>query len=141
MAESSSPTVHAPVPQQHPERHQRDNVGLGVVFGILIGMVVFGAICFLFLYWLFGIFDASEKRSQPSITAVQQAPIQAPEPRLQGIQGFHPNTPPQDLAQMRKTNAQILSSYGPATEPGYARIPIDRAMDLMVEKGGLDAKH
>ncbi len=42
----------------------------------------------------------------------------------------------QELKRLRADEKAALESYGPIKdEPGYARVPIDRAMDLLVKKG------
>jgi hypothetical protein len=52
-----------------------------------------------------------------------------PEPRLQV-------NPVQDLKALRAAEDQILASYGwVSQETNVARIPIDRAMELLVERG------
>jgi len=52
-----------------------------------------------------------------------------PLPRLQ-------TTPEDELAEMRREEARILDSYGWADEKaGLARVPIERAIELLVDKG------
>jgi hypothetical protein len=131
---ASASAAHPPMPEQHPERHEPARSHLRIVIGLVVGVVICAALMHLGLYWLFGLFDRRDNRVQPPLTAVQQAPLSSPEPRLQGIPDYHPNTPTIDLAQMREHNASVLNNYGPSTEPGFVRIPIGRAMELVVEK-------
>lgn len=47
-----------------------------------------------------------------------------------------PRNVTEELKTLRAEEEKALESYGKiANEPGFARIPIDRAMDLMVKKG------
>jgi hypothetical protein len=39
------------------------------------------------------------------------------------------------MEQLRRESQQRLNSYGKSDEPGFVRIPIDRAMQILVEKG------
>jgi hypothetical protein len=59
----------------------------------------------------------------------------APEPRIQGVPAFHGNVPRLDMEQLRRDADQRLHSYGKSDEPGFVRIPIDRAMQILAEKG------
>lgn len=70
------------------------------------------------------------------------APTRPPDPQIQGIPSLHPTTPRQDMAAYVADQRRILTTYAPTTQPGYARIPISRAIDLMVSKtaGGTDEK-
>jgi hypothetical protein len=52
-----------------------------------------------------------------------------PEPRLQV-------TAPKDLEQYKAAQEEILNNYGWVDQnAGIVRIPIDRAMDILVQKG------
>jgi hypothetical protein len=64
-----------------------------------------------------------------SVRAAQAAAAQAPYPRLQ-------ISPPADLAKFREEEARRLNSYGWVDKSaGTVRIPVDRAMDLVLQKG------
>jgi hypothetical protein len=126
--------AHPPMPEQHPERHESGGLGFFMIFSIVASLIALAIVMFFVLYWLFGVFDRRDTGMQPPLTAVRQAPLSSPEPRLQGIPDYHANSPAIDLAAMREHNAAVLNSYGPTSEPGFVRIPIDRAMELGVEK-------
>jgi len=58
-----------------------------------------------------------------------------PQPPLQPSPG-HNTTPPQDWQTMRDQDTRILSTYGWIDRRNQiARIPIDRAMDLLLQRG------
>ena len=78
------------------------------------------------MVWLMGRFSASQRRTLPTLTAQQTAPLTPPPPNLQA-------DPYADLDRQRAATAARLAGYGygdPART--RARIPVDRAMDLIV---------
>ncbi len=131
-----APSVQTVPSPHHPHRgqHQAESLGVGLVVALLVALAVTGLVVSIFLYWLFGVFDRQEKAQQVPLTSIQQPGPQTPEPRLQGIPTYHATSPAEDRVQMQARNSHILTTYGPSPEDGYARIPIDRAMDLVVEK-------
>ena len=62
-----------------------------------------------------------------------------PGPLLQPFSPDHADLPYQDLLNMRTQNQDILSTYGTAPgnpdDPARARIPIQRAMQLLAQQG------
>ncbi|MBO9512612.1 MAG: hypothetical protein J7549_00730 [Variovorax sp.] len=68
-------------------------------------------------------------RPLPRTPEAAASPAAAPGPRLQ-------SAPQPDLGSYRARKQAELAALGPIeNEPGWARIPIDRAMDLMSEHG------
>jgi len=96
--------------------------GIGMAFLILV-----------FLFVLAGLFRYLAKQAAeveppvpPMGAMVQKLP---PEPRLEP----HPSL---DMKQMRAAEDQILHQYAWIDpDKGIVRIPVDRAMDLILEKG------
>jgi len=85
----------------------------------------------LLVIWGFTKFMASrDRRSQPPISPLASSlPQESPEPRLQ----VRPST---DLQRMRLSEEEVLNSYAWIDEKGgIVRIPINRAMDLLAERG------
>ena len=81
--------------------------------------------------WLF--FDslaAYAKRTDPKVSPLAAAEsAQPPEPRLLTKE-------PEDLADVRKEEDQVLDSYGWVDrERGVVRIPIERALALVAKEG------
>ena len=87
----------------------------------------------LVLWWLYGALA----RSQPIVPIsplADRAPV-PPEPRLQGS-AVHPNLDVQDMGELRRAEDQRLGSYGWVNrQAGVTRIPIDRAMAMILERG------
>jgi hypothetical protein len=99
------------------------SIGLfGLSLAIMIGLVL------LALDWTMRRFESAAERADapPSPVAGEQM---TPEPRLQA-------DPAADLARLRREDLLRLSSYGWADrEKGKVRLPIDRAIELLAERG------
>jgi hypothetical protein len=109
--------------------HEVRDVQIKPILGFGIGLIVIT----LGVLALMGVtFDAlsarrSEQNVPPSPLAKPASPF--PEPRLQVA-------PAQDLQKLLAEENAVLSSYGWVNRArGVVRIPIDRAMDLLVERG------
>jgi len=97
------------------------------IFGIVLTAVVIAAL--VSMMWLFDFFDFTQARRglPPSPLASTRSGPQGP--RLQV-------NPIQDLKVFRAAEEKALTSYGWVNkEAGIARIPIERAMELVVERG------
>ncbi len=110
--------------------HERDDVNLrGVRWfgaGLAVTLVVLGALVWL----LYGFDRGAEPGERPADYPLSaERPLTPPEPRLQ----THPR---QDLLDFRAQEGAVLTTYGWVDRPrGVVRIPIDRAMSLVVERG------
>jgi hypothetical protein len=101
-------------------------------FGIAMASLIL-----VFLFSLLGLFRYFAKRAAeaqppapPMGAMAQKLP---PEPRLEA----HPSL---DMKQMRTDEDQLLNQYAWIDpDKGVVRIPVDRAMELILEKGLLPA--
>jgi hypothetical protein len=95
--------------------------------GILIGVI---AVCQLLLAWWMRQFNREEERLKTLYPMRQEIPVDRfPNPRLQ-------ESPPVDLVDIKREERTRISSYGWADQKkGIARIPVDRAMDILAKKG------
>ena len=86
----------------------------------------------LVLYVLvWGVFDhfAARVSPAPARPSLEGEPQVFPSPRLQV-------DPQQDLEQLRRRERELLDSYGWVDrDAGIVRIPIERAIDIVSEKG------
>ena len=83
------------------------------------------------MWLLFGYFASRESQlaAREFPLAAEQQNRLPPEPRLQ-------TNPRQDLADLRRREDAILSTYGWVDKnAGVVRIPIDEAMKLTLERG------
>ena len=99
----------------------------------IIGGIAMLAIC-AGLYGLFKYYERTATEPDRRISHVAEPGPTAPEPRIQGVPEFHGNVPRADMEQLRHESQQHLASYGKADEPGFVRIPIDRAMQILTDR-------
>jgi hypothetical protein len=111
--------------------HETSDVSIGAIVKFGVALAVGAAVISGAMWGLFRYFEArQEKREEPVPPMVAANLKRTPrEPRLE----------PDSLAPLRAARAReeaLLSSYGWVDRgAGVARIPIDRAMDLLVERG------
>jgi hypothetical protein len=108
--------------------HETRDISVGVVAWTSIGLVVLAMVMYVTVGGLFNLFKSQHpSASAPSrITTPGMLP---PQPRLQ-------TNPTGDLQQIREVDDAKLHSYGwIAKNAGVVRIPIDRAMDLLAQRG------
>ena len=96
------------------------------IFGLALAAAVVA--CLIVAAWLFGFF--ATRRAQEDIPPSPLAQVEPPTtPVLQ-------TKAPSDLARLRAEEDMILSTYGWVDRgAGVVRIPIDRAMHLLAERG------
>jgi hypothetical protein len=107
--------------------HQDFNLGYLVWFGIgLLALVVLANVV---SYWMFLRFeDRQQQLDRPLSPLAEPSPL-PPGPRLQVA-------PEVDLQQMRAGEMEMLNSYGWVDrQAGIIRVPIDRAMELLLQQG------
>jgi len=98
---------------------------VAVLAGAFVGLLIFG---FIVGYGTFKILNPPEAVSPPP-ALVETGRTLPPEPRLQV-------NAQRDLAGHLKEQEQTLNTYGWVDQKaGVVRVPIDRAMDLLLEKG------
>ncbi|MGE5245946.1 MAG: hypothetical protein ACM3SQ_17115 [Betaproteobacteria bacterium] len=111
--------------------HETADVNIGGVFAFGATLLAVGIVIHLLVWLLFRYFAAEEAhRFVPqyplAISQEQQLP---PEPRLQ-------TNPREDLRELRAREDALLATYGWVDRnDGVVRIPIDRAMKLVLEHG------
>ena len=112
--------------EEHPERHEHQDVNArtvalsGGVLLLTVGVVLVLMIALL-AYWA--------SRPAGSVGPLANVRVEPEEPRLQV-------SPAQDLVKMRQSEDAVLHSYGWVDQKaGVVRIPIERAMALVVERG------
>jgi hypothetical protein len=111
-------------------RHEESDVDIRAIFGFGAALVVVAIVVHVAIWGLYRFFDsrASQQVAATYPLAVGQGD-RRPEPRLQE----HPR---EDLAELRAREEQILTTYGVVDQnAGVYRIPIDRAMELTLERG------
>lgn len=115
----------------HTSGHEPRDVTFRPVLLGLLGIMVLLVMAILLMRPLMGLFAERAARTGAPINPLaesfgRQVP---PEPRLQA-------DPLQDLHALRAEEDAVLDSYGWVDrEKGIVRIPVSRAMELLVERG------
>jgi hypothetical protein len=108
--------------------HETRDLSVRAIVWFAVGLVITGVVVHFVLggFWVF-LRDHNDRGGPVSPFAVtQQLP---PEPRLQ-------ISPPSEMRNFRLWEEQQVHTYGWVNRPGgVVRIPIDRAMDLVLERG------
>ena len=129
MAEMHLP--HAGQNAESPDvRHETSDVNIRAIFGFGIGLAITTVIVGFGVWLLFQYFTAREAR-----TVFTEYPLAVQEPRLPPGPRLQ-TTPRQDMSDLRAREDELLNSYRWVDkDAGIVRIPIDRAMQLIVERG------
>jgi hypothetical protein len=111
--------------------HEESDVNIRAIFGFGAALIVVAAVVHLAIWGMYRFFEsrANQQAVAAYPLAVGQQDRRPPEPQLQE----HPR---EDLAALREREEQILNSYGVVDRNGGVyRIPIDRAMELTLQRG------
>jgi hypothetical protein len=106
--------------------HEQREVNVRTIV-VSLAFLLFGA--FLACVVVVGIFRYFNDTYQPDVSAKQAQPQVPPEPRLEVA-------PAVELQTLRAHEDHVLSTYA-LVDPkdGKARVPIDRAIDMLAAKG------
>ncbi len=108
----------------------RDDINLrGVVVTALVLLAV-GILAQIAMWLLFDYFAMREAAKTPRLYPLASIETRLPpQPRVQA-------NPAEDMKALRLDSESLLTSYGWVNQKaGIVRIPIDRAMSLVVERG------
>ena len=111
--------------------HEKSDVSIGAILKFGIGLAVAAGVICVALWGLFELLEAREARRGAPLPPLAAAGLRRtpPEPRLE----------PDALRPRRRMLAEetaALTTYGWVDrEAGIVRIPIERAMELLVERG------
>jgi hypothetical protein len=95
----------------------------------VVGLVVAAAIIHAGVWFLYRQFERQQARTEYRPTLVDMPNTPPPEPRLQ-------LSPASEYQEQRRREEEILKNYGWVDrDKGIARIPIDEAMRMLVERG------
>jgi hypothetical protein len=111
--------------------HEESDVNVGAIIRYGIGLVVVAAVVHVFLWWLLGAYERQNERAQTQVYPLSagQRDKLPPVPRFQ-------ENPQQELSELRAKQKAQLEGYGWVNkEAGVARIPIEDAMKMVIERG------
>lgn len=142
--------LHSQSLTQNPEvQHETHDVNVRAILWFAVAFVLMAVVIHVGLYFLYKGFAARERgRAGQPLTLVERPErMLPPEPRLQPFPEKAPEwsgaqqralfkTAVDDMEELRAREEEILNSYGWADrKERTVRIPIDRAMDLTVQRG------
>jgi hypothetical protein len=111
--------------------HELRDVSFRPIISAAVGLATVIVLVVIAMRFLFVYYAAREATSSPAPNplAAEFARNEPPLPRLQ-------TAPIEDLHKLRKVEDTLLGTYGWIDrDAGVARLPIDRAMDLLAERG------
>lgn len=110
--------------------YEKRDVNPRAILYVGISIIISAVILHFALLWLFDLFNAREAhKGKPPATLVNTKRQQPPAPRLQ-------TDAPADLQEMRVHEKALLESYGWVDRgQGIVHIPVERAIDLLIERG------
>jgi hypothetical protein len=109
--------------------YEMRDINVRVVARFALGLVIAGVVIHLATVALFHVFKREHPSPEPPSRIAQQPRVVSPPPRLQ-------RNPIADFEQFQAEQQALLSSYGWVDKTGgVIRIPIERAMDLIAERG------
>jgi hypothetical protein len=111
------------------EGHERRDFSLRYLVWFGIGLLALVLVANAVSCWMFSRFeDRQQQLDRPLSPLAEPSPL-PPGPRLQVA-------PEAELRAMRMGEHEMLNSYGWVDQQaGIVRVPIDRAMDMLLEKG------
>jgi hypothetical protein len=115
-------------PGPHGESYEHTDADVGLILKWAIGLALVLVFSFLSVWWLFDFMAKEMPMGRPAwqFAAVRPLP---PGPRLQA-------EPRRDLEHYCAAEENLLNSYGWEDQSvGTVRIPIDRAMDVLIDRG------
>ncbi len=109
--------------------YEKRDLSVQVIGTSLLGLALSVVIVLLLMWWVFEYLAARQARMDVPPSPLAPARQLPPEPRLQVA-------PRQSLKAMQAEEDAALTSYGWVDQKaGTARIPIDRAMELLTQRG------
>jgi hypothetical protein len=110
-------------------RHESNEIEIKGILLSALGLVVMAVAILAVLGLVMKAYERQRSHELATRPPLFTTDIQPPGPHLQG-------NPATDLAQLRKHELQQLNSYGWVNpEKGIAHIPIDRALDILIQSG------
>jgi hypothetical protein len=127
----SAPHVHPHGELHNPDTaHESADISMRAIVSFAILLTVVTITIQVAMYGVFHVLARVESASDPEVSPLATPANEAPsEPRLQ-------TTPWADLKTLRAQETSYLHGYGWIDQQaGIARIPIDRAKELLLQKG------
>lgn len=126
--ETQNPVPDLSIPEM---RHEHRDVNVWAIGKIAIALALLTIASIFLMFGVFRYFEVRENAGQAPVppAAIIESNKLPPQPRLI-------ENEPQDLQEYRAEQDRTLDTYGWVDQQhGVVRIPISRAMDLLVQRG------
>ncbi len=127
---------------EHPtSRYEPTDASFRAILFILLGALVFAVVVQAAVWWFFIHYRDYQAESKRSPYPLAPGPSTAlpHEPRLEQVERLA-GEKAVDAYEREAANLEVLRTTGPSADKGYVHIPIDRAMQLIVEKKMLPSR-
>jgi hypothetical protein len=113
-----------------PRGHESRDLSIRAIAVFFVGLTLLIVVVAFAMKWTFDAFVARDAAGDPQVSPLAASrPELPPEPRLEV-------SPRLEIEALRASEDEVLRAYGWINEKaGVARIPIERAMDLIAERG------
>lgn len=113
-----------------PRGHESRDLSVRAIAVFFVGLTLLIVVVGFAMKWTFDAFVARDVARDPPVSPLAASrPELPPEPRLEV-------SPRLEIGALRASENEVLGGYGWVNEKaGLARIPIERAMDLTLERG------
>jgi hypothetical protein len=109
--------------------HERSDLKTASLLKVVVALVVTVVIIAAGVWWMYGYVRKQDEGRDVRRTLIPPPSPLPAEPRLQV-------DPAEDFVKFKQEQDQVLNSYGwVSRETGRVRIPVERAMDLVAERG------
>jgi len=116
-------------PEKRAPRHEESDVNVFAIGRFAFALVAVVAVCMFLLFGLFHFLLNVTGGPRPAVSDYNRNGQLPPQPRLE-------EKPVMELRAFREAEDQVLSSYGWVDQKaGIVHIPIDRAIDLLAQRG------
>ena len=140
---TNQPTSNQPTSNQHMTNHdgyEHEDLSSKGPFYFMVGLALVGLVIYLIVFGMYRLLDRYEAAHQPPVS-----PMATPEADTRNVTHENAQTFPQprleenertQLRQLIEDQDRKLATYDWVDKnKGTVRIPIDRAMELIVERG------
>jgi hypothetical protein len=108
--------------------HEKSDVNVRPIRWVVVVFIVTMVFVYLGVWWIFSYYRGEDGRRDVRRSQVEAPSAIPPAPRLQV-------DPYKDWQEYRQAEQRILDTYGwTSRDAGRVRVPIRRAMELMVER-------
>ena len=114
-----------------PVRSYDTELDMRSIVGFSVGVLVVTLVAAAVMWWMSSLFKRQEEAKDRAPSPLPEARLDSipPGPRLQP-------SPPRDMDELRARDRNVLKTYGWIDQAhGVARIPVDRAIEILAEKG------